>query len=180
MNDTAPPPSGWRIEKAMAALAGARARLLADDPSIADDSKLLLDMIEGELDTGDYVEVIRRIFRCAIEAEDMADDLDRRIERLKVRRDRFRRNHNYLRTAARGAMEMLGLDRVGAPDFSATIAAAGRDAVVITDEKQLPEAYCKIERTPRKREITAALKAGLTVTGAELANGMPVLTIRKA
>ena len=176
MNDA--PPSGWKIEKAMAALAGARARLLADDPSIADDSKLLLDMIEGELDTGDYVEVIRRIFRCAIEAEDMADDLDRRIERLTVRRDRWRKRRAYLRTAAHGAMDMLGLDRVPAPDFSATISA--RDALVITDEKQLPETYCKVERTPRKREILAALKAGLAVTGAELANGMPVLTIRKA
>ena len=109
----------------------------------------------------------------------MADDLDRRIERLTVRRDRWRKRRAYLRTAAHGAMDMLGLDRVPAPDFSATISAA-RDALVITNEKQLPEAYCKVERTPRKREIIAALKAGLAVTGAELANGMPVLTIRKA
>jgi hypothetical protein len=171
-------PSGWQIEHAMTALIGARQRLLADDPSIEDDDHDLFTLIEGDFDVRGYAEVVRQVFRCAIAAEEVEADLDQRIARLQQRRERARRRGSYLRTTGQAMLEALDLDRVQAPDFTAFISKP-RNLVIITDESQIPNDYCKVERTVRKRDVGIAMKAGVEVPGAMFANGIPVLTIRK-
>lgn len=169
------PPNAWRLEQAMAALHSARRRLLEEDPDIASDERLFSDMLEGE--SGDAMDVLDRVLRASQEAKAMAAMAEARASEMSLRRDRYKARSEALRGAAFAAMDSLGMRRRDLPELTASIS-AGQVAVVITDETQLPEAFIRVKREPDKALISAALKAGNTVAGAEITNGLPRLTVR--
>jgi hypothetical protein len=74
-------------------------------------------------------------------------------------------------------MSELGLKRIEAPDFTASLS-AGKPKVKVLNEALLPEHLCRITRTPNLTAIREFLEAGpLTLDGAVLSNPAPVLRI---
>lgn len=168
-------PSPFQLEQAMSVLMAVRSRLLEDDPDLADDERLMADMLEGE--TGDAMEVLHRMVRASLHAKSMAEAAKLRAADIAARAERYARRDAALRGGVFAAMDALQLRKIEQPDFTAGIS-AGTAGVVITDETVLPEAFVRTKREPDKATIAAALKAGDAVPGAELGNGPPRLTVR--
>lgn len=135
----------------------------------------LADTIAGEtqLDAA-----ILTVLRAAIEREAFADTLGRMMDTMTVRQRRLAEGAQALRRAARDAMIEGGLPKLTAPDMTASVR-DGKPKVLVTNPAAVPDDYCEFERKIHKREIGDALAAGKDVPGATLANGEPVLTVRR-
>lgn len=168
-------PSPYQLEQAMSVLLSVRQRLLEEDPDIADDERLMTDMLEGE--TGDAMEVLHRMVRAALHAKSMSEAAKLRAADIITRADRYAKRDSAIRGAVFAAMDALGLKKLEAPDFTTGIS-AGTASVIITDEAALPNEFMRVHREPNKTAIGAALKGGAEVPGAELSNGLPRLTVR--
>ena len=172
---TAHIPSPGETARAMEILMGAREELLSIDPMIALDTKLFQDMLEGE--GGDAMDILANIVRQGVEADAMAEMIKARRAMLADRQDRFEKRREVLRRRARDALIALDLPLLETEDFTASIT-AGKTHVIITNEKALPDGFCRFTRAPNKDEIGEALRAGGRVEGAELSNPEPGMTVR--
>src|SRR6188768_564861 len=127
----APPDLHW--------LAALRERLVAIEPDIIADERLLFDTLDGETDA---VDQLRRILRHGIEASVFAEALKRHVQVLEQRRARFEAREDACRASVREAMDALGISKLIAEDFTASIV-AGRPAVQIISADVLPEAFIR-------------------------------------
>ena len=151
-----------------------RARLLQDDPDLASDETALWDTLDGETDVFD---LIRRLARFTLDAEATAAAAKERADNINARRQRYERRAHHARQAMFGMLDALGETKLEDAEFTVSLR-VGRPSVIITDEAELPEPFVKVTRSPDKTAIAAALKAGGAVPGAEMANGMPTLTLK--
>ena len=168
-------PSPYQIEQAMSVLSSTAAMLREADPEIATDQKLLLDMLEGE--GGDAMEVLDRVIRASIEANVFAKAAKERSDAIADRATRYKARADALRGCAFAALSALDISKLERPDFTASIR-AGQQSAFITDETLIPDGFMRVVKSPNKSAITEALKAGTDVSGAELRNGAPSLTVR--
>ncbi len=154
-----------------------RQQLLDQWPQLLDDPETLADTAEGL--GSDLPAVIASHIRSALEDEAEADGecayIASRMTRLKHLRDRAKRK----RARAEWAMIEAGIPKIsGYPGFAHARIAPGMTAVHIEDETKIPDALCKIERTPKKKEIRAKLDANEEVPGATLLkNPVPYLVV---
>jgi hypothetical protein len=170
-------PSAHAIGEAMRILDQVRRLLLTDDPELAGDEALLHDLLDGGAPgTGDAMETLRRMVRASRHAQAMAAVARDQATEIGQRAARYAKRAEALRQAVAGALGALGLSRLEAPDFTATMA-AGSAAVVITDPDMLPEEFVRITRAPDKAALGAALKDGRAVPGASLNNPQPSLRV---
>ena len=174
MSEKRSPPSAFRIEQAMAAADAVRHAILADDPDFASDETALRDLLDGETDAYD---MLRRMVRFALDSDAQADAADARAKAISARKARFERRAQSARGAILAMMDALGEVKFSDPEFTVTMRApvAG---VMIIDETALPAQFVKTTAMPMKKDIAAALKSGLEVPGAVLANGMPSIIIK--
>ena len=164
-------PSAWRVGQALTAAMTLINQLEAADPDT--DEEALREAVENETDA---LVILRRVIRVYLEANAFEDALKARIAALESRQKRFRHRAEAAKITAFTIMEAIQQPKFVDPEFTALIA-AGRRAVVVTDETKLADAFIKVERTPMKAAIAEALKEG-PVPGAEWSNPMPTLTIR--
>lgn len=122
-------------------------------------------------------EAIVKICRAAREAESLAEAAKKMAQQTAGRAARFEWQSDQYRGVAFAALDALGKRKIVAPDLTVSIR-DGRPSVVITDETKLADEYVRVTRTPDKAAIGEALRQGVVVDGAELANGMPTLSIR--
>jgi hypothetical protein len=170
------PPSPFRIQRAMTALAQARDQLLALDPDMASDETLWADMLEGETQ-GDPMAVIDRLARAAIDADYLADATAEHVKALSERRQRYTRRKEVCRRIVQAMLSELDLKKIERADFTARIQTPLKGGIHITDEKGVPDAYCEITRTPKRSLIGDALDRGETVVGAVRGNPEPFLVV---
>lgn len=137
-----------------------------DDPDYA-------ELLSAETDVQDR---LRRILRVARHIDAQSDALAGIIKADSERKARLDKKVVGLRGVALQAMSDLGLKRLDAPDFTATIS-AGRAKVIVTDETAIPGSYFVTTRTLDKRALAAALDDA-PVPGAEKSNGGPSLTVK--
>lgn len=130
-------------------------------------------LLEAECDGPERV---RRLIRAARYKEAQAKAVGPLMDDLKARKDRLETTAQSIRDVATWAMSEMGLQKLQAPDFSVSIG-PGRAKAVITDETALPEPYWRVKREIDRTALNAALQAG-PVSGAELSNPEPVMTIR--
>lgn len=170
--------SAWRLEQAMSLLMQSREALLLADPELAEDETELLRLLEAG-EAGDALDVLRRLVRAAILAENRAEATGGMIARLQARHERYVRREENLRAAVLAALQVLDLKRVEAPDFTAT-RRLGPRRVIVTDETLLPAEFIRerIERSPDKIALKEVLVEGVVIDGALLANGVDVLAIK--
>lgn len=124
----------------------------------------------------DVLDRLRSILRASRYSEAQAKALSEIITDNRERKTRLERKSETLRGIVLHALGELGLKKLEAPDFTASVGTA-RPSVVITDEAALPDECCAIKREPSKTAIREALADG-PVPGAEWSNPAPSLTIR--
>jgi chromosome condensin MukBEF ATPase and DNA-binding subunit MukB len=134
------------------------------------------DFVELLSSETDVLERLRRILRAARHTEAQSKALSEIQTEMRERKVRLDKKAESLRGVVLRALGELGLTKLDAPDFSASVGAS-RPSVVITDEAALPDEVCALKRVPSKTAIAAALAEG-PVTGAEWSNATPVLTVR--
>jgi hypothetical protein len=177
---TPPPPlslSPRQQEQAASMIRQFRERLLGEDSDIADDPDLWRDTLDGETDA---VDLIRSLIRASIDADLLAEAIRKRQAEIAGRAERAERRKQAFRVAAMGLMDLAGITRLPEPDFTARIQ-AGQQSLGQIDIDALPSDYVDVEvtvtRRPLKDRITAALKAGQTIPGAQLRTGAPFIVI---
>jgi hypothetical protein len=150
-----------------------RYRIIALEAGI--DEATLSDTLEG---ITDLHEVVAAVVRAALVEEAMAEGLKAHIKGLQDRLERLFERAAARRQIARDAMLEVDLKSVSAPDFTITVR-PGTPAVVVVDENAIPEAYWEA-REPRldRAHLLTDLKHGLSITGAQLSNPEPVLSVR--
>jgi hypothetical protein len=150
-----------------------RDRIIAVEAEI--DDATLADTLEGVTDLN---EVLAAVVRSALLEEAMAEGLKAHIKVLQDRLERLSERASARRQIARDAMLEVDLKKVAAPDFTITIR-PGSPAVVVVEEKAVPQAYWQ-PREPRldRVQLLSDLKLGLPIAGAHLSNPEPVLSVR--
>ena len=76
------------------------------------------------------------------------------------------------------AMTEVGLGKLEQPDFTAS-ARAGTPSLVVIAEEAIPQTYW-LPQPPKldRQAILGELKRGAVISGAQLSNPKPVLTVR--
>jgi hypothetical protein len=144
-----------------------RAQITPDDPHFD-------EIVATEVDV---VDRMKRLLRAAREKEAMAETLKRMEGEMRERRTRFEEAAQTMRGQVQWGMSELGLKRIEAPDFTASLS-AGKPKVKVLNEELLPDNLCRITRVPNLTAIREFLEAGpLTLDGATLGNPQPVLRI---
>lgn len=169
------PPSGYRVEQAMATWYAARARLLDEDSALEHD-EAALDELLGAAEA-DIEEILARLLRAARHAKVMAEASATQIEDMQARKARFVRRNETFRATAFAILDALGKAKIELPDITASIR-PGQPSVQITDEDAIPDIYVHTERKIDKQTIASVLKSGAEVPGAVLSNGLPSLSMR--
>lgn len=167
-------PSAWTIQTVMSVAQQLRARMLDDGTLDADSA----DLLEALGDTGADVDtLITRLVRAIGEADGNADAAEERMRALGARMARFRRQREEYRATLFAILDAMGLAKVRHAEYTIAITQP-KPGVVITDLAALPDDFVRITKAPDKTAIGAALASGAVVPGAEMANGLPTITIR--
>lgn len=150
-----------------------RERIIALDGDI--DEVTLADTLEGLTDLN---EVVAAVVRSALIDEAMVGGLKGHIRLLQERSQRLAVRAVVRRQIARDAMVEADLRKIAAPDFTLSVR-QGSPKVQVTDEAAIPEAYWQ-PREPRldRLGLLDDLKKGVSISGAQLSNPEPVLSVR--
>jgi len=161
------------VDRELTHFTALRQELLKAHPDL--DEETLADTLEGATDLH---EAIARLVRSALDDEDLLVGLKARIGELKGRLERIGRRAEAKRAVARAAMDEAGIDKIMAPDFTASLRAAP-PKLVITDEARIPEWFFIPQPARLDRAgLREALKAGTGVDGAALSNVERSLSVR--
>ena len=167
-------PSAWTIQAVMS-IANATLERMAQDGTLDTDEAALMDaMRDGGADVDG---LLVRLLRAMVEARVNSEALEKRITDMETRQQRFNRQYEEYRAAAYSILDALGLTKWRNAEFSVSVS-AGRPGGVITDESALPPKYFRPRVEIDRTEIRRALEAGEVVPGAEMANGIPTMTVR--
>lgn len=150
-----------------------RDRIRAQDTSI--DEQTLADTVEG---LTDLHEIVMAIIRSALQDEALIKGLKCRLAELQGRLDRLDDRASKRRQIAKDVMVDLGLKRITAPDFSASIR-EGIPSLTVIDEDAVPSIYWQPgEPRLKRQQLANELKDGAEVPGVTLCNPEPVLSVR--
>lgn len=167
-------PNAWQIQQIMA-IAHATLARMEQDGTLDSDEAAVLAALHAEVPEVDGLLV--RLLRAMGEARANEEAISRRVDALQVREARFARQAENYRAATYAILDALGLTKWRHAEFSVSVSAA-RPGVVITDEAALPDQAWRVERKIDKAKLRELLEAGEVVPGAELANGIPTMTVR--
>lgn len=148
-------------------------RLAVEYPGLDDET--LTDTLEG---ITDLHEMIAAVIRSALVDEALQKGLRARIEDMRQRLTRLEERSAKKRHLALEAMTEVGLKQVQQPDFTAS-ARTGLPGLVVVAEDLVPEAYW-VPQPPKldRQALLADLKRGGAVSGAQLSNPRPTLSVR--
>ncbi len=150
-----------------------RDRIRATDPQINEET--LADTVEGLTNLD---EIVQAIIRSALVDQALASGLKCRIADMKDRLARLEDRASKRRQIAKDVMVDLGLKKLTAPDFTASIQ-PGIPSLVVIDEDAVPKTYWEPgEPRLRRQLLTHDLKQGEEVAGVELSPPPPVLSVR--
>jgi hypothetical protein len=149
-----------------------RDKLLAEDPEI--DERTLRDTLQG---VSDYTDMLAATVRAALDDETLVIALKGHIGVLADRLARYEARADKRRALVREEMIEARIDRLAQPDFTASLRRSS-PAVVIVDEKAIPQTFVEMRPHIRKRELLDALKDGAEIPGATLSNPGMNLSVR--
>lgn len=144
-------------------------------PQLVEDADAWAISIESETSTFD---VLRQIERRRQEAAAMAGALASNIAEIEVRQARFVEREKAMRSLAFRIMEIADLRKAEFPEATYSVRAGQQKVIGDADPRTMPAKYCRVKYELDKEKIKEALKAGQTVTGFELSNAEPSLSIR--
>ena len=139
------------------------------------DDEALGDTLEG---LTDLREMLAEIIRSALADEAMAQGLKGRIEDMKTRLARLAATAERKRQIASDCMAEADIQKLLQPDFTASLRPGG-GSVIVSDIKQVPEAYWVPQAPKLDRQLLSAhLRGGQQVPGACLSNPKMTLAVR--
>ncbi len=139
------------------------------------DDETLRDTLEG---ISDLPQLIEEVIRSSLEDEVLIGALKARLEEMGERLSRFKTRVEKKRALACWAMTSAQLDRLQAPDFSASLR-TGQSRLEVSDEQTIPgEFFIPQPARLDRAGLTGALKRGVVVTGAALTLGEPHIAVR--
>src|SRR6266567_367687 len=151
-----------------------RERLLAEFIDLDEDT--LRDTLEG-LTT--LPELLAEVVRSYLDDLVLIAALDIRIAEMQQRSLRFEQRAEKKRACITWVMEQADIKKLAQPDFTASLRSVP-PAVVVTDERQIPQDYWKPQPPKLNRQgLSAALRAGTAVTGAILGNPQVTVSVRR-
>lgn len=154
-----------------------RDRLLETFPELADDPELLADVMDGLHGAQDIIaSLIRKSREDEAAAAGTKAAADVYAAPLYARQKRLEHRSGAWRAAALELMDELAIPKIERPEFTASIA-KGQQQLHIANENAIPHMYMRMNPTPNREAIKAALKRGEEVEGASLSNGSPVLRV---
>jgi hypothetical protein len=150
-----------------------RQRLLEAFPDADEDT--IRDSLEG---ITTLHELIGEIIRSALVDEALQSGLRLRLQDMKERLSRLEARSAKKRELAVSAMQEAGIRKLEQPDFTA-FARTGSPALLVVAEDQIPEAYW-VPQPPKldRQALLAGLKRGEQISGVQLSNSQPVLSVR--
>jgi hypothetical protein len=148
-------------------------RLIADYPGVDDET--LTDTLEG---ITNLHEMLAAVIRSALVDEALQKGLRSRIDDMRHRLARLEERGTKKRQLALEAMTETGLKKLEQPDFTAS-ARAGQPGLVVIAEDLVPEPYW-VPQPPKldRQSLLADLKRGGAISGAQLSNPRPTLSVR--
>jgi len=156
--------------------ADAAAALIANVGDIlAGDETAISDAIEGETN---LIELVITIDARLQTLDAMIATLDELTKQQRERQGRLKKQREFLRTAVGSAMDHAGLKKIETGIGTISVRAVPPSAI-ITDESALPAVFLRTKVEADKAKITAALKEGDDVPGAQLSNGGQTISIRR-
>lgn len=150
-----------------------RDRIRNLDPNL--DDQTLADTVEG---LTDLHEILQAVIRAALADEALASGLKGRIAEMEDRFERLADRASKHRQIAKDVMIDLGIKKLEASDFTASVR-PGMPHLVVLNESDIPSIYWE-PRDPKldRTTLIADLKQGREVGGAALSNGEPILSVR--
>ena len=122
------------------------------------------------------------LIRASIDADLLAEATRKRQAEIAARAERTERRKQAFRAAALNLMDLAGIAKLPEADFTARVQ-AGQQSLGPVDLDALPPEFVDAEvivtRKPLKDRLTAALKAGQTIPGAQLRTGAPFIVISR-
>jgi hypothetical protein len=155
--------------------------LLLAHPELAEDDVLRADMLEGETDLHEFLQMLilrRKETVSAIEGN--AKIITAFITPIQERNARLEQRERVIRKVILAVMEAAGLRKIELPLATISTRAAG-ERLVINDDALVPQELCRVKHTytPDKARILAQLKNGASFNWAALVPGEPGVTIRE-
>lgn len=173
------PPSQWAVGRVLDIVREMRERQIAQ-PAIDNDEGDLRTIYPDWAETSTAVDpndVLRRLVRAAIEADSMDEAIERRIDDLRVRQERYVGRRKEYRASIAMVMQALELDRFTDTDATVTLRPNRGGALITSGDP--PDEYARITRAWDKTRAKQALLDGEVVENAALSQGgEPILTIR--
>jgi hypothetical protein len=148
--------------------------LLTAYPELAEDEQLRLDMLEGSTD---LVEFMRKLETARQNACAMSDAIATLIKNWQLRKETFDRRDEAMRNLMLRLLQAAHLKKLEMPEATLSVR-LGVPRVVIVDETEIPDEFCRIKKEPDKTKIKAALSEFKPVPGATLSNAEDGLTVR--
>lgn len=155
-------------------MTSAIAKLHDDDNLDEKTIKDTLESIEGDIqDKGVNIVKLSNSWDADIEA------IDAEIKRLSARKQALKNRGQSLRDYLRYNMQKSGINKIECPLFTISLRKS-RDVVQVNDENLIPDEYVKVKTTvsPDKTAILKALKEGVAIPGAEIAESQQSLVIK--
>jgi hypothetical protein len=150
-----------------------RDRIRTIEPDI--DEQTLADTVEG---LTDIHEIIQAIIRSALVDQALASGLKCRISDMQDRLNRLEDRVSKRRQIAKDVMVDIGLKKLTAPDFTASIQ-PGVPSLMVIDEDAVPKTYWEPGEPRLRRQVLAHdLKQGEEVAGVVLSDPQPFLSVR--
>lgn len=139
------------------------------------DDQAVIDTASGETN---LEELLAAALREARMAGEMAEGAKRIIDATRARQERLKLKADGIRKAVAWAFAEAGLQRITAPDLTASMG-HGRPKMTI-DEDRLPAAFKDqiVSYKPNRDRIQAAVDVGNVPDGVQISNSEPVLTVR--
>jgi hypothetical protein len=150
-----------------------RERLLAEEPDL--DEETLADTLEGLTNLHD---IVAALIRSALRDESFAEGLRGRIDEMHRRLERLQDRASKRRQIARDVMIDTEIKKITAPDFTISIR-PGSASLMVIDETAIPAKYWEAREPKLNRQaLLAELKCGNSISGVQLSNPEPILSVR--
>lgn len=170
-------PSGFAIERCVAAWQRAKHALEADE-ELATDEAVLAVALAGDPNMLTPEELLRRIVAAIVFAEAREAEAKTIAASLRARQQRYAARAMVLRSELLEVMLALERSSFAAPYGTASVR-KGIASPVVIDEEQIPAEYFETKRVLDRHRLWDDLKQGVVVDGAVLGNAAPVLALRR-
>lgn len=151
------------------------ANLILQNPELAEDEVLRADMIEGETEAFDFLRLVERERQTATS---MAGAIASNIAELGLRQERFERREKSMRALMMKIMDAANLRTAILPEATLSIRNGQQKLVGDAVPDVMPDQFVRTKIELDRAAIKEALKSGAVVTGFELSNAEPILSIR--